>query len=71
MLKLTFTFLVKCENCETPRELYDMYSVKLPQKAADIVFAIDVNEDNEAVYKELIQVLGISLIKDLGEKGIK
>ncbi|KAK9753142.1 Vitellinogen, open beta-sheet [Popillia japonica] len=62
---------VKCENCETPRELYDMYSVKLPQKAADIVFAIDVNEDNEAVYKELIQVLGISLIKDLGEKGIK
>ncbi|GJQ78075.1 hypothetical protein Trydic_g2417 [Trypoxylus dichotomus] len=62
---------LKCENSEKPYNLYETFSVKLPQKAADVVFAIDVNKDNEEIYKEFIQPLGNALTKDLADRGIK
>lgn len=48
-----------------------MFSVKVPQNAADIVFAIDASKANEQVYEDLIKGLGNSLVKDLGDRGIK
>lgn len=70
-LKYLTVLLVKCENSDKPFDLYDIFSVKVPQKAADIVFAIDASKENEEVYKDLILALGSSLVKDLSERGIK
>lgn len=45
--------------------------MKTPGKAADVVFLVDQNKNNEEVYKELVQPLVQQLNQELNTKGIK
>ncbi|KAB0791517.1 hypothetical protein PPYR_03317 [Photinus pyralis] len=61
---------MKCTNGDQPRDIGDIFSVKTPSKAADIVVIVDQIKSNEVVYKELLQPAVAQLLTDLNGKGI-
>lgn len=61
---------MKCENGDKPASVGDVFSVKTPAKAADIVFLIDTTKKSEVVYKDYIQPLIQQLSNELHSKGI-
>jgi hypothetical protein len=52
-------------------EVGDSVSVKVPQKAADIVIVVEQDIRNSEIFKELITPLVTTLTNDLKAKGIK
>lgn len=48
----------------------DSFSVKLPQKQADIVFVVEQDVKNEKVFKELIQPLIAEVKNELKHQGV-
>jgi hypothetical protein len=62
---------VHCPVVSGPRvEVGDSVSVKVPQKAADIVIVVEQDIRNSEIFKELITPLVTTLTNDLKPKGI-
>ncbi|CAH2098987.1 unnamed protein product [Euphydryas editha] len=61
---------VKCTDTDTPKELGDVYEVKLPTKQADIIVSVEITTDNEKNYKDIVIPLVSQLIDALKAKRI-
>ncbi|XP_050357243.1 apolipophorins [Nymphalis io] len=61
---------VRCADTDAPREVGDIYEVKLPGKQADIIVSVEVTADNEKNYKDIVVPLVSQLIDLLKAKRI-
>jgi hypothetical protein len=63
---------VHCSVVSGPSvEAGDSVSVKVPQKAADVVIVVEQDIRNSEIFKELITPLVTTLTNELKAKGIK
>lgn len=56
---------VKCTDADAPKEIGDTYELKLPNKQADIVVAVETTIPNEKNYKSLVVPLVSQLVDNL------
>ncbi|XP_041983389.1 apolipophorins [Aricia agestis] len=61
---------VRCTDADKPREVGDIYEVKLPAKQADIVVSVEVTKSNEDNYKHIVVPLVAQVIDQLKAKRI-
>ncbi|KAG5899642.1 hypothetical protein JTB14_036015 [Gonioctena quinquepunctata] len=62
--------LLKCTNSETPLDVGERFSVKVPNKAADIVVLVDTTKSNEKLYVDLVKPMLQDVTKTLSTKGL-
>ncbi|XP_045779870.1 apolipophorins [Maniola jurtina] len=61
---------LKCTDADKPREIGEIYDIKMPTKQADIIVTIEITESSEKMYKELIVPLVGQVIDQLKSKRI-
>ncbi|RVE54932.1 hypothetical protein evm_000299 [Chilo suppressalis] len=61
---------VRCVDADTPRNPGDTYELKLPNKQADIVVAVETTVANENAFKTLVVPLVSQLVDNLKSKRI-
>ncbi|XP_039760975.1 apolipophorins [Pararge aegeria] len=61
---------LKCTDADKPREIGEIYDVKLPTKQADIIVTVEVTESTEKMYKDIIVPLVGQVIDGLKSKRI-
>lgn len=61
---------MKCQVGSNDVTVGDSFSVKIPKKAADIIFVVEQETNNEKVYKELIVPLISELKSELKQQGM-
>ncbi|KAJ0171016.1 hypothetical protein K1T71_013215 [Dendrolimus kikuchii] len=61
---------VKCTDTDKPRNIGDTYEIKLPNKQADIVVAVETTQSNEKTFKDLVVPLVSQLVDSLKAKRI-
>ncbi|XP_072946075.1 apolipophorins [Epargyreus clarus] len=61
---------VRCTDADSPKEVGDVYELKLPNKQADIVVTVEITQNNEKYYKEVVVPLVGTLVDTLKSKKI-
>ncbi|KAL3271520.1 hypothetical protein HHI36_021999 [Cryptolaemus montrouzieri] len=59
-----------CKNSLVPHNADDQFTVKIPGKAADVLFIVNANKHNELLYKDYVQPLFNELVNAYKAKGI-
>ncbi|KAF5283201.1 hypothetical protein FQA39_LY17393 [Lamprigera yunnana] len=66
---LPYTYM-KCKNAKQQFGVGETFSVKSPDKAADIVVVVDLVKSNEVIYKEWLQPALTQVTNELNARGI-
>ncbi|XP_023946306.2 apolipophorins [Bicyclus anynana] len=61
---------LKCTDADKPREIGDIYDIKVPTKQADIIVTVEVTESTEKMYKDIIVPLVGQVIDGLKSKRV-